>query len=200
MVIPISFAALLIPIRLRPAAILAPERNVLWVLAADAVHATCKRTTRFGTSCVRSTARGCPATATDLRAAARPVFQRATRRNNLVSALSRTRCRADRLRPAICRFACAPLKCALIEVAPVDVIRQLHAGEFGADLPARKFVEFLFGGGACSQRCHGKTCKRCDAQPPLRWIPPRAHRSKSSADHLPCGGSRSTASKGVLEV
>src|SRR5215831_2465673 len=38
MVIPISFAALLIPIRPHPAAILAPERNVLWVLAADAVH------------------------------------------------------------------------------------------------------------------------------------------------------------------
>src|SRR5262249_28829078 len=47
-----SFAALLIPIRLRPAAIPAPERNVLWVLVADVVHATCKRTTRFGTSCV----------------------------------------------------------------------------------------------------------------------------------------------------
>src|SRR6516162_7698427 len=50
MVIPISFAVLLIPMRLHPATILAPEPNVLWVLPADPVHATCKRTTRFGTS------------------------------------------------------------------------------------------------------------------------------------------------------
>jgi hypothetical protein len=57
---------------------------------------------------------------------------------------------------------------ALIEVAPVHVIRQFHAGEFGADLPTLKFLEFLFGGGTWSQRCHGKACKRCDAQPPLR--------------------------------
>src|SRR6516162_8710464 len=110
MVIPISFAVLLIPIRLHPAAILVLERNVLWVLAADVVHATCKRTTRFATSCVRTTARGCPATATDLRAAARLGFRTATRRNIAVSALSRTRCRADRFRSTIRRFACAPLK------------------------------------------------------------------------------------------
>src|SRR5262249_3659686 len=110
MVIPIPFAVLLISMRLHPAAILAPERNVLWVLAPDVVHATCERTTRFGTSCVRSTAREYPATATDLRAAARPVFRRATRCTNRVSALSQTRCSADLFRPAICRFACAPLK------------------------------------------------------------------------------------------
>src|SRR5262252_8129741 len=41
MVIPISFAGLLIPMRLHPAVILAPEPNVLWVLPADVVvHTT----------------------------------------------------------------------------------------------------------------------------------------------------------------
>src|SRR5262249_2669689 len=40
MVIPISFAGLLIPMRLHPAAILAPEPNVLWLLLADVVQET----------------------------------------------------------------------------------------------------------------------------------------------------------------
>src|SRR5262249_47187667 len=39
---------------------------------------------------------------------------------------------------------------SLIEVAPVHVIRQLHATKPGADVPTRKFLEFLFGGGCCS--------------------------------------------------
>src|SRR5439155_16358719 len=35
---------------------------------------------------------------------------------------------------------------ALIEVAPVHVVRQFHAGELGTDLARRKFLEFLLRG------------------------------------------------------
>src|SRR5437899_11762085 len=42
---------------------------------------------------------------------------------------------------------------ALIEVAPVDIIREFHAGEFGANLPAGELLEFQFGVGTCSE-CH----------------------------------------------
>src|SRR5262249_51257298 len=48
---------------------------------------------------------------------------------------------------------------ALIKVAPVHVIRQFHAAELCADLPSRKFLEFLFGGGIRSEDCHGKKCE-----------------------------------------
>ena len=40
---------------------------------------------------------------------------------------------------------------SLIEVAPMHVIRQFHPRELGADLPGRKFLEFLFGGGTRSE-------------------------------------------------
>src|SRR5215470_1510899 len=50
--------------------------------------------------------------AVDLRAAARTVCRRATRRSSSVRALSRTRCRAGSARFAICRLACGPSKCS----------------------------------------------------------------------------------------
>ena len=72
--------------------------------------ATHKRIAPIGISCVRLRIRGCPATATDLRAAVRHVCPRATRRNISVSVLFQTRCITDPFPPAICRFACGPLK------------------------------------------------------------------------------------------
>src|SRR5262249_20230731 len=117
---------------------------------------------QFGISCVRSTARGCPATATGLRAAARLVFQRATRRNTSVSALFRTRCRLlvlSRLEAKLVSLV-PPLAAALVthgcdreravsleDFAPMRFVRQLHPREFCLNLRARELLEFLLGRG-----------------------------------------------------
>jgi hypothetical protein len=100
-----------------------------------------------------------PATAASPLAAARPAFPPAIRRNISESVPSQTRCRTDPSRSAIFRSGAAHRHAAdgavsLVDVTPMHAVRQLHARELGANLPAVELLQFLFCLGI-SGECNG---------------------------------------------